>query len=196
MSCKETSYNNVIKKSLKDIIECSYDCKRILSSYNIKICNNFIIKLSDCNSNSTLDEYNNYLSVYQNDNLRHLIYVMPLYFKDDIGDALVFDNTDKIYTLGNMINTMSYKELIYSLTLLVNEMELFMKNGFYHGDLHTNNILYKDKKIYFIDFETLTITNAIDESDRNISYFMMKLDFYKNLLTLNEQNIRLQLDYA
>ena len=195
-TCKSEKYLNTIRNNFLYIKVCTKDCKKLASHFDVRLCDNFIIKLSHYRKDfdSLKKESQNYLIIHENPKLKHLIYKMPIYYEDSYNNALLFDNTDKIETLYYMSNFLTYIELKEAFSLLVKEMRLLNSLNFYHGDLHMHNVLYKDGKIYMIDLEYLVLPED-NKSDHKkfIDNDLLNIETYENLSNSDEETIRLAL---
>lgn len=144
-------------------------CKKISSFENVyKCCNNsYIVKLFDnsIENNLIIDKE---LSIYNkilNTSYSDYFCSKPLLFKDEYGQALIYETSNEIYTLyylyfddlnENMECKSKKYEIIKNVVLMLEELN---KNGIYHGDAHEGNIIYNcsTNKIQFVDVESVKI---------------------------------------
>ena len=152
------------------------NCKQAISmTGSVYLCDTFIIKLT---YGSDM-EYKNYLKLYNNPNTRQLIYKMPMFYEDDDGSAIVFDNTDKVTTVKDQLLTMSIDQIRYVIKKILLALQQLHDNGYAHTDSHVGNILYKDDRVYFIDIADLEHYN--DDS--------YSIEYYTRVLHMNDKDL-------
>lgn len=158
----ECNYENITKykKLLRNCINTTI-CKALPNHNDVYICNNFIIKLVDVVENNKVIEYENYKKLNSHRVLNKYIYVMPELYKDEIGYAIIFDNS---YSLPTLYEVYERKLLSYNIlfnNVMNNVRNLFYElntNGYRYGDINLNNILcdVSNCNVYLIDLATLS----------------------------------------
>lgn len=159
---RKCKYENITKykKLLRNCINTD-TCKALPNHDDVYICNNFIIKLVNVVENDKVIEYENYKKLNSHMVLKKYIYVMPKLYKDEIGYAIIFENSCPLPTLYEVYER---KLLLYNIlfnNVMKNVRELFYElniNGYRFGDINLNNILcdVSNCNVYLIDLATLS----------------------------------------
>ena len=115
--------------------------------------------------------------------------VIDYWFSEE-GGSIVMDKLD--YTTANLFTV--YKSDAERTLILANILAILHKlhsNGFYHGDLHLNNIMVKGKDYCFIDFGMSGKLDMNSDLDSKKKYKDCG-DIYDHLLELQDEDPSLE----
>ena len=143
----------------------------------------YVLKYLAFDNCNTEDEIRNEIEM-QNEcaKINLALPVIDFWFSND-GGSIVMHKLD--YTAANLFTV--YKTDAERMLILANILVILNKlhsNGFYHGDLHLNNIMTKGIDYYFIDFGMSGRLTSLTLNKRYKDY----ADIYDHLLELQDDD--------
>jgi hypothetical protein len=120
-------------------------------------------------------QMNVYLSsFFDNNSYPFLSARIPHFYFHGICDKTAHFSCLEVLEHGSLENEfMSFLECVYSVTVLMDV--LYERFGFIHGDLHMDNVLYKDNKWYLIDFGKSFFSSNMYENKHDVVFFLNDL---------------------
>ena len=184
----------ISKYGLKSTMKKEYEILKILPKNNDFYVNIEKVSLEKV----SLEEQNEIFKL-------PLEYSFDTFFKKQYKDKKCLYKINMPYIKGQTLSSFifnrhltfeDYKKLILLFIELIFKIQNFNENGFYHNDLHMNNILYNSEKLMIIDFGNAEYNeNNLNKRDKffmnqNLSE-IIKLGISK----FNLNNGLLNLDY-
>ncbi|MGC9079505.1 MAG: KEOPS complex kinase/ATPase Bud32 [Nanopusillaceae archaeon] len=110
--------------------------------------------------------------------LKNVINIPELIYYDDENGIIIMEYIDG-YKLSEYLEKLDYEKILYEIG---KNIGLIHKNKIVHGDITTGNIIYKNGKIYFIDFGLSFFSNRIED-------FAVDLHLFKETFGSNHWRI-------
>jgi serine/threonine protein kinase len=189
--CVIKNRNFVSKYSIfEDLLINEYNNIKLLPKNDMK--NDFYVNPDDIYLSEVLSDGEKKRVMSMCDNLRNNNKNNKRLFKLDM--PLIKGISINNYLKYNL-NTEQYIKLIYAFLIFIQNIKEFNRNGYYHNDLHTGNMIYNinKEKIMIVDFSSLSINeNNSKYSKENTDDLILLYEYLEDIILRSISNIQIR----